>query len=349
MTPGTKLLGEVITWNASGISIRHLGLIEALRDAGLDESIARELAPRHAFSRACKRLSEARIIRHVSEDANSITFQFTRESRATDGYEYTLEARLSLEKATGKVTCDLPGLATLAQEELDRCVAARTGSDVTRVIQRLFERQADLFPVPSNGPLVLRPRDELAAIVGVLVAPLDTEVTGLEFRDDLREETDLEVPAVTDYTQTPPIVHVLGVSFSGSVAPIELVEKPARGVQLFRSGWINVRSKMLPSLAIRIAPVAGSKFARRFNGESGVQSCAQKYFDSVFRKFVVSSRRPVPPRGALRDRHECWARDAMDVGGVVRRATPTRTVKACGPGAPGLVPSARGDDPRERR
>src|SRR5689334_13753375 len=145
-TPGTKLLGEIITWSCSKISIRHIDLIQALRESGLDEGVARELAPRHAFSRACKKLSEARIIRQVAEDATTLTFQFTREHRDGGRYEYELETMLTLEKATGKVTCPLPGLASLAQDELDRCVAARTGSDVTRVIQRLFERQADLFP-----------------------------------------------------------------------------------------------------------------------------------------------------------------------------------------------------------
>ena len=58
---------------------------------------------------------------------------------------------LKLEKQTGSVTCDLPGLATLAQEELDRCIAVRTGSDVTRIVQRLFEKQADLFAIRPQG------------------------------------------------------------------------------------------------------------------------------------------------------------------------------------------------------
>ena len=151
VTPGTALLGEIITWSCSGVKIRLTDLIDALRDASLDEGVARELAPRHAFSRACKKLSEARIIRPVAEDTHHITFQFTKESRGSDSYEYTLETRLALEKATGKVSCDLPGLATLAQEELDRCIAARNGADVTRAIQRLFERNADLFPIREKG------------------------------------------------------------------------------------------------------------------------------------------------------------------------------------------------------
>ena len=139
------------------MKLKLTGLVEALRDAGLDEGVARELAPRHAFSRACKKLSEARIIRAVGEDARHITFQFTKESRGSDRYEYTLETRLALEKATGRVSCDLPGLATLAQEELDRCIAARNGADVTRAIQRLFERNADLFPIRDKGGVYFVP------------------------------------------------------------------------------------------------------------------------------------------------------------------------------------------------
>jgi hypothetical protein len=151
VAPGTRLLGEIITWNCSGVTIRYTGLIDALREAKLDESVARELAPRHAFSRACRKLSQARIIRQVKEDEDSIEFQFTQESKKDDRYTYTTETLVTLEKAKGKVTCHLPGLATQAQELLDECIAARNGGDVTRVIQRLFERKADLFPIREQG------------------------------------------------------------------------------------------------------------------------------------------------------------------------------------------------------
>jgi hypothetical protein len=148
---GTRLLGEVIAWACPGLSVPHAQLVADLTDAGLDPAVARELAPRHAFSRACRKLSEQRIIRPVSEDVTTVTFQFTQESRADDKFEYTLETMLALDKQTGTVSCALPGLATLAQEELDRCIAVRTGGDVTRVVQKLFERQADLFPIRPQG------------------------------------------------------------------------------------------------------------------------------------------------------------------------------------------------------
>src|SRR5262249_42560817 len=143
--------GEIITWACAGVAVRHLDLVHALRDSGLDEGVARELAPRHAFSRACKKLAQARIIRQVGEDESVITFQFTAERKEDDRFCYELETLLTLDKATGKVSCPLPGLATLAQEELDRCIAARTGADVTRLIQKLFERRADLFPIRPQG------------------------------------------------------------------------------------------------------------------------------------------------------------------------------------------------------
>jgi hypothetical protein len=171
---GTRRLGEVIAWTCSGVSVTHPALLAALRDAELDEGVARELAPRHAFTRACRRLSDQRIIRRVAEDEASVKFQFTHESRGTDRIEYALETMLTLDKKTGTVTCDLPGLATLAQEELDRCISARTGGDVTRVIQKLFERNADLFPVRPQGGVYFVPGrhaafvDKVQAMLGRL-------------------------------------------------------------------------------------------------------------------------------------------------------------------------------------
>jgi len=40
--------------------------------------------------------------------------------------------------------------------------------------------------------------------------------------------------------------------------------------------------------------------------EKPVQSLREKYFASVFQKYVVCSRHPALPRGAYRDRHERW-------------------------------------------
>src|SRR5207248_3053227 len=97
---GAALLGEVIAWSCPRAAVRHTALIDALRTAGLDEAVARELAPRHAFSRACRKLSDARIIRQVGEDEAVITFQFTAERKDGAHYAYDFETLLTLAKAT---------------------------------------------------------------------------------------------------------------------------------------------------------------------------------------------------------------------------------------------------------
>ena len=79
---GTRLLGEVISWTCSGVSVTHPALLTALRDAGLDEHVARELAPKHAFTRACKKLCDRRIIRQVAEDEAARERPPPREDRA---------------------------------------------------------------------------------------------------------------------------------------------------------------------------------------------------------------------------------------------------------------------------
>jgi len=161
---GTRLLGEVISWTCPAVAVRHAAVVDALRDAGLDPAVARELAPRHAFTRACKKLAKERIIRQVAEGDATLTFQFTQESRKDDRFEYTLETLLVLDKATGKVSCDLAGLATLAQEHLDEAIAARTGGDVSRLIQRLFERRADLFPIRDRGGVYFCPAEHVGFV-----------------------------------------------------------------------------------------------------------------------------------------------------------------------------------------
>ncbi len=46
---GTPLHGEVISWTCSGVAVTHPALLAALKDAGLDESVARP-RPKHAFT-----------------------------------------------------------------------------------------------------------------------------------------------------------------------------------------------------------------------------------------------------------------------------------------------------------
>lgn len=149
---GLKLAGHVITWSA-GEGEKTFAFVRAtMKDNGLDEGLLRERQAAHAFSRACRKLSEARIIRELRRDKDSIWFQFTKESQEKDRWEYSYEATLKLNKTTGKVECeDSDQLAEAAQKHLDYYMDAVTVSDVTAIVQKLFDREADMFTIRDQG------------------------------------------------------------------------------------------------------------------------------------------------------------------------------------------------------
>jgi hypothetical protein len=74
-----------------------------------------------------------------------------------------------------------------------------------------------------------------------------------------------------------------------------------------------------------------------------IAASAKKYLSFAFSEIMISS---APSRLDKRDVRVVTnvRQDAMDVVLVARRAAWTRTAKACGPGAPRLALSARGDD-----
>jgi hypothetical protein len=157
--------GEVVAWDVAGVRGTRDQIVAALAAAGLETEAARKLCPRHAWCRAARGLAENRIIRPLSEDGNTLAFQFTREDRAEticgDRYHYDFEAVLSLDKQTGRVTGDSaasPALVDAAQKSLDAAIEARTAGDVTAIVQRLMRKHADLFPIRSQGGCYFVPR-----------------------------------------------------------------------------------------------------------------------------------------------------------------------------------------------
>ena len=153
-----ETLGEIISWQVRGVSIRHLDLINALDKAGLNSHVARELAPRNAFLRACSRLARDRLIRKVSEDPYVVVFQFTKEIPVGEKLDYRMETLLRLDKHTGGITCDHPEVEALAREEFDRCLEARSARDVSQIVQRIFEKHGDLFRIRESGGVYFVPR-----------------------------------------------------------------------------------------------------------------------------------------------------------------------------------------------
>lgn len=160
------LLGEVIAWDLPiNTRIKYPSLIQALQVAGLvepgkEKKLARELLPRYAFARAAKHMSEDRIIRPLADTKEHLSFQFTKEYLAGDQYQYDMEAILILDKQTGAITVTDPAAEPLAEKArglLAQATEDRNTADISRVIKRMFELSADLFPVREAGAVYFVP------------------------------------------------------------------------------------------------------------------------------------------------------------------------------------------------
>lgn len=157
-TSGARsLLGEIVTWDLRSQEIPLSTIQTALRDAGLPEDSLGDLRPQTAFQRAIKDLRENRTIDRIKTDSKSamIHFQFTRMHLDAAAFEidFTREALCTLDTDTGYISCpDSPAIENHARTMFAHAVAHRTTSDVTRLVQRLFEQHADLFPInPKKG------------------------------------------------------------------------------------------------------------------------------------------------------------------------------------------------------
>ena len=158
-----KLLGQVICWRAEGPH-PYANVKKALQEADLDEAVARERLPQHAFARAARSLSDDRVIDIIKTEKDEIVFQFTKKALDEDseegGHQWSFykEAKVRLDKTTGKITCvKFPELEKKAQQELDKHLQQRTTNDISLIIQKQFERNADLIPFRDQGGVYIVP------------------------------------------------------------------------------------------------------------------------------------------------------------------------------------------------
>lgn len=149
------LLGEIITWDIPGTEVSASLMRSAIQAAGLGDpdKVVSEMKTKSAFTRAMKSLKDKRLIEKVKAKGGIIKFQLTQESNTGDRIEHVYEAILELDTTTGVVTSqDDPKLAAQAATLVQHAMAHRNAGDINRVVQMLFARNGDLFPVnPKKG------------------------------------------------------------------------------------------------------------------------------------------------------------------------------------------------------
>ncbi len=149
----TELLGNVVTWTVSSSGLPLGTIRQALEDAGLDPEIAKELNARSTFSRAARHLKENRTIDRVNNASDdTLTFQFTKKTDRGSSIEFDMECLVHLNLETGVITCRDSSIESEARLKFTEVKDLRTASDITRLVQKLFRENADLFPInPKHG------------------------------------------------------------------------------------------------------------------------------------------------------------------------------------------------------
>lgn len=155
-------LGVIVTWSTGYEKIhKYEDVLAALQQCELDVSLASEFLPRHAFTRAAKHLSEDRIIDIVCEDQDKIKFQFTAKYMSEMQWHFSLECFIYLDKRNGTITSDNRLVEEEARKWFDFAMKNRTNSDITRIVQKLFEQNADLIPLRNAGGVYFVPHEHI--------------------------------------------------------------------------------------------------------------------------------------------------------------------------------------------
>jgi hypothetical protein len=154
---GMRLHGEIITWGLDAQVHTHATVLQALRDSNLSTEPAKEILPRHAFTRASKKLVEDKVIDEIGHDGPLMSFQFTKRQLQGKEMKYTKDCILILNRDTGTIECEDKSLEKMAQGLLDKAIENRTTADITKIIQKLFDAEADLFPIRDQGGVYFVP------------------------------------------------------------------------------------------------------------------------------------------------------------------------------------------------
>ncbi len=148
--------GQAVSWTAPQ-NVPLPTLRDGMALAGFDPNMVKDMAPRNAFSRAARELSEERVIRKTREDETHVYFQFTKEyldSRMAE-FNYSKECELGVNKESGDVRCssrspdmssfDAFKLAAEAEQMLKNHQSMRLKGDVTALVQKIFKSNEGLL------------------------------------------------------------------------------------------------------------------------------------------------------------------------------------------------------------
>ena len=149
----SNIIGEIITWDIQIKDIPVSKIRQSLDKSGIGAKALKDLQIRSIFTRAMKKLKDGRLLDEIDRDGDVIKFQLTRKERRSECIDHYYDCILTLNVETGEIKSeDNPELAKEAESLFAVVGAVRNGSDLSRLVQKLFESRADLFSInPRKG------------------------------------------------------------------------------------------------------------------------------------------------------------------------------------------------------
>lgn len=159
----SSVQGYIVGWRVQSKGTNLAAVRAALDAAKLPVNEACELNAKQAWGRAIKSLKEDRLIDKVIDEKGVMSFQFTKKAMSGDRIEFDYEWTVFLDTNNGRIECpDNPSFVPTATGLLDEAFVHRNAADLSRIIQRLFEKHADLISIiPRKGVCYFVPDQHL--------------------------------------------------------------------------------------------------------------------------------------------------------------------------------------------
>ena len=163
------ILGRIVFWNIRNVALIQTELTQKLIEAGLSDSYAKEHNYRSAYLRALKSMEEQRLVRLVEETSLRSLYQFTQEVRIGQKeeaeLEYNKEAMITIDKVGYSVHHDFSKAISCANSDIKNRVVELfeiekktfRSSDITRILQSIFTKQAEILPLREQGSIYFVP------------------------------------------------------------------------------------------------------------------------------------------------------------------------------------------------
>ena len=164
-----ECLGYILYWSLRNVDITMEQFASYLQEVGFDKKYAKPHNYRSTMIRSLRNLEEQRIIRLLTEDNNTLSYQFTAETKVEHDKEaelqYDMETIVVIDKIEYRRTQNfeqslIKGKPEIKEKLIELFEKEKTryhSGDVSRYIQRIFRDQADIISLREQGNVYFVP------------------------------------------------------------------------------------------------------------------------------------------------------------------------------------------------